>query len=156
MKHLDMLAMLCVASITIVSVRADAPKSDKELFQGAWVLQRGETDGIPLVEVLDTKGIGNLQIDFSGDTMKMSGFGTQNHKYRFTLKPDEKPKAIDSMAEETQGKAIKGTLVPGIYKIDGDTLTLCLANNPAAERPKEFKAPKGSRLSLLVLTRTKP
>ena len=156
MRNRCVLAVFCVAWLAIASVRADDTKSDKELLQGTWVLQRGETNGVSLVEVLEKKGIGNLQVDFTGDSMKMSGFGKQDHKYKFALKPDENPKAIESMAEETQGKAPKGTLVPGIYQIDGDTLELCLANDPADERPKKFEAPARSRLSLLVLTRVKP
>lgn len=156
MRKRTFLAVLFVACVTIASTDADETKSDLERLQGKWNLKRGETNGVSLAEVLKKKGIGKLQIDFSDDLMTMSGFGTQDHKYRFTLEPDEKPNAIDSIAEETQGKAAKGTRVPGIYKIDGDTLTLCLANELTVERPRKFAAPNGSRLSLLVLTRVKP
>lgn len=155
MKSLNLLAMLCVTSLMIATVRADEPKSDAEQLQGKWILHRGETNGVPLAEILEKQGKKDLQIDFSGDLMTMSGVGFQDHTCRFTLQPDQDPRAIDSVTEETQGKAAKGTRVPGIYSIDGDTLKLCLPNNADAERPKKFEAPIGSGLSVLVLTRVK-
>ena len=40
----------------------------------------------------------------------------------------------------------------GIYKIDGDTLTLCMAAEKS-ERPREFASPAGSSATLIVATR---
>ena len=40
----------------------------------------------------------------------------------------------------------------GIYKIDKDTLTLCMAD-PDLPRPREFKAEKGSKHTLMVFKR---
>jgi hypothetical protein len=54
---------------------------------------------------------------------------------------------------ETQGKAPKGTVLIGIYKIEDEELKLCLPADSTVERPKEFEAPSGSRLSMLVLRR---
>lgn len=144
----------------IVLQRPAAPDrkitTDKDRLQGTWVLKQGESNGTSLAELLDKKGIENFQIKISEDSMTMSGFGKQDHQYLFTLKPDESPRAIDTVIKESQGLAAKGTTLPGIYKIDDNTLTLCLTNDASTDRPQEFKAPKGSRLSWLVLVRKKP
>lgn len=156
MKTFHLLALLFVATLMIANVPADEPQSDEDRLQGTWALQRGEAGGVSLAEVLKEKGIQDLQIDFAGDAMTMRGLATRDFKYRFKLLPDENPKGIDSILAEAHGTTPKGTRVPGIYKIEGDTLTLCVANNPTDERPKKFESPAGATLSLLVLTRVKP
>ena len=40
----------------------------------------------------------------------------------------------------------------GIYRLDGDNLTLCMAEKES-ERPREFASPSGSSATLIELTR---
>jgi uncharacterized protein (TIGR03067 family) len=42
----------------------------------------------------------------------------------------------------------------GIYKIEGDRMTLCVAF-PERERPAKFESPEGSKVILIVLKRVK-
>jgi uncharacterized protein (TIGR03067 family) len=65
------------------------------------------------------------------------------------LDPGQDPKAIDVIAD---GGPSRGKRVLGIYKIDSNQLTLCMAD-PDQPRPREFKAEKGSGHTLMVLTR---
>jgi uncharacterized protein (TIGR03067 family) len=73
-------------------------------------------------------------------------------EFQLKLDPAKQPKEIDLKA---LGGMYQGKTVPGIYEVKGDTLKLCLPNKDDILRPKEFNAPKDSRLVLLVLKRSK-
>ena len=49
----------------------------------------------------------------------------------------------------------KGKTIKGIYKIDGDDLTICRGLSPEKDRPDEFAAPTDSELLLVVWKRSK-
>jgi uncharacterized protein (TIGR03067 family) len=70
----------------------------------------------------------------------------------FKIDATQSPKAIDFTF--TSGFS-KGKTVKGIYKIDGDDLTICRGLNPEKDRPTEFAAPTGSELELAVWKRSK-
>jgi uncharacterized protein (TIGR03067 family) len=65
------------------------------------------------------------------------------------LDPSETPRAIDVIPD---GGPQRGKAVLGIYRLEGDELTLCMAA-PDAPRPKRFDAPKGSGQTLMTFRR---
>lgn len=132
-----------------VAIAEDASK-DTTMLQGTWVLSHGISNGKSLEQQLLKNGVGDLQINFSNGVMTMSGGGSPDHTYRFTLDPATDPKSTQLVTIDTRGKAPKGSKLRCIYKIDGNELTLCLPADSSAEPPKEFNAPEGSRLTLLT------
>ena len=60
---------------------------------------------------------------------------------------DKKPKAIDVDMDGNVGE--------GIYQLDGDNLKL-IHGEAGDPRPTEFVSKEGSRLTLMVLKRSKP
>ncbi|MCS7468742.1 TIGR03067 domain-containing protein [Stieleria sp. ICT_E10.1] len=135
-----------------VAIAEDAPKHTQAL-QGTWVLSHGVFSGKSLKQQLLKEGVGNLEVNFSDDVMTMSGGGSPDHTYQFTLDPATDPKSMQLVTIETRGKAPKGSKLRCIYKIDGKELTLCMPADSSVDPPKDFSAPEGSRLTFLVLAR---
>ena len=69
-----------------------------------------------------------------------------------TLAPEKKPAVMDLAIS---GGNCKGKDQPGIYKLDGDDLTLCLAWPGTANRPTEFAYTQENRWILITLKRKK-
>jgi uncharacterized protein (TIGR03067 family) len=67
------------------------------------------------------------------------------------LDPSRTPAAIDVIPD---GGPAHGKRVLGIYKLEKDRLTICMADADQP-RPREFKAEKGSKQTLMVFTRAR-
>ncbi|MCX7427825.1 MAG: protein kinase [Planctomycetia bacterium] len=80
---------------------------------------------------------------FTGDTFTLRGSGVWMTSGKYQINPGSEPKRIDI------GKADRTNLL-GIYKLEGDRLTLCLAEK---DRPTDFWPEFGSQRVLLVLRR---
>jgi uncharacterized protein (TIGR03067 family) len=66
------------------------------------------------------------------------------------IDPAKEPKEIDL----TRGEGDKKQTILGIYKLEGETLTICTSSS--GDRPDEFSSRPGGRCLLRVLTRDKP
>jgi uncharacterized protein (TIGR03067 family) len=68
------------------------------------------------------------------------------------LHPGQRPKAIDLTLAAGPDK---GKTFLGIYKLEGDTYTICRPVDPGKERPTAFATRPGSGLMLVVWKRPK-
>jgi uncharacterized protein (TIGR03067 family) len=136
-------ALLLTASLLLVA--ADKPPSDKDEFQGTWVLdQRSRKEGKPLPAELRKA----LQIRFTGDKIIFKN-GDDTHEGTVAIQPDRKPKAITITHRDGKTRASKG-----LYFFSRGLLVLYFAA-PGQDRPKEV--PKdGGKGEFLVLERVKP
>jgi RNA polymerase sigma-70 factor (ECF subfamily) len=124
---------------TIAFAAEDPPKSDRDRLQGTWVPtsfkneEKGEADD---------ENLKHYKLIFSGDKLTMVGpYSGGDRKGTITLDPKATPKTID-VALEAGGEA---GVLRGLYKLDGDTLTLCYPNINQ-DRPVEFAAENGAYL----------
>jgi uncharacterized protein (TIGR03067 family) len=134
------------ASGTVANDKAELEKEARK-FQGTWTFESSVMGG----EELPADHLKLVVVTFEGDkhTVKRGDeviqVGTQK------LDPSMTPKTIDvTMLEGPH----KGTVMPGIYEINADTLKVCF-DPEGKTRPTEFKSPPGSKNFVNVHKRVK-
>jgi uncharacterized protein (TIGR03067 family) len=126
---------------------ATAAADDRALSAGIWTVAAVEWDGKPV----DPELIKLLQVHFRADGSWAVLFRNRPvAEGRSTHRQDTSPKTFEM---ETLGsERIEPSRYTGIYRLDGDKSTLCIA--PAARpRPDDFTAPKRSGRMLVTLER---
>jgi uncharacterized protein (TIGR03067 family) len=146
------LRLLVIVALGL-ALGADAPREDeaaKDLkqFQGTWTLVAVEVNG-KKIDAEAMKKAGHeitLIVKDEKVTLKLRRGDMAG---TLKLNPSKKPKAYDSRATDPEGQTHEAV---GIYKIEGDTLTVCYvaAGN---DRPSEFKADAGSGAVVQVFKR---
>jgi RNA polymerase sigma factor (sigma-70 family) len=118
-----------------------AGQEDEDKIQGTWVLVSAQKGGQDMVEE-ELKG---RKLTFTGGKMTVKKGDREEKTATYKLDPTKMPKEIDTADGDKR--------LRGIYKLDGDTLTLCV--DEGDERPAEFASPPGTPAELLVLKREK-
>jgi uncharacterized protein (TIGR03067 family) len=138
--------LTCSFAILAALVAAHAPAPDRptdpaKAIQGDWIVQSLTIDNKP-------------GTDLAGHKVKItaSKFESQppEPEYNYKLGTAGKSATIDFTSD---GGALLGKTLHGIFKIEGDTLTICTALEPEQERPATIDNKEGKRL--LVLKREK-
>jgi len=151
--RITLVALFCAVGLaafggsgTLADDKADLEKEVRK-FQGTWTFESSETGG----KELPTGELKGFILTFEGDkhTLKKGDevvqVGTQK------LDPSKSPKSIDVTMTEGPNK---GTVMLGIYEIDGDTLKVCF-DLQGKKRPTEFKSAPGSENFVNVHKRIK-
>ena len=135
-----------------LSLGAPAPKEGEKKdtsIVGEWVgvkaVAGGKERPVPA---------GGVTFTFTADGKFLVREGKREKADEGTYKVDPRkdPAEIDIMAPEDK----KQGTIPGIYKVEGDTLTLCIARGgPESERPTKFESPDGARVMLMTMKRAK-
>lgn len=145
------MAASCALLLPMLICAVDGNDVQKELkaLEGKWKAVSMEAGGVPLPketlpEFIFTVGAG-------GKSTAQSSHGTD--QATITVDPKSKPCTIDNLHESG---ATKGKTQYGIYKLEGDTWTVCmtLPGVAASERPKGF-ATKDTRNVVFVFERQK-
>jgi uncharacterized protein (TIGR03067 family) len=122
-----------------------APSGPATEFEGEWQMLSGVMNGAAMdastVQWVKRVTRGNQTTVIAGPQTMM--------KVEFTFDPSASPPTIDY--RNLRGSA-KGNRQAGIYRFDGDILTVCTAA-PGAARPGEFTSPAGEGRSLTVWKR---
>lgn len=128
--------------------KGEAVRSQLERHQGTWAVVAFEHDGQETPE----ETLGEIERVVMGNRAVWRRNGETFSETTIEIDPAKEPKAIDVIPD---GGPFKGRRTPGIYKLDGDRLTICMGQ-PDGERPEAFAAGKGSRRTLMVLERSRP
>lgn len=117
------------------------PKTDAELFEGTW-----------LIVALEAGGKAEPEANYRGNTLTFTPTKATLREgkhapieFAWSLDPGKGPRAIDLTA--------KAVTIRGIYRFDGDDLTLCLSVGP--NRPTEFATRAGGDTEVFTLKRSR-
>jgi uncharacterized protein (TIGR03067 family) len=116
-------------------------------LQGTWCVTALEVDG----QGVPAAALEGARIVLEGGRFTSLGMGAE-YTGTVTLDSAAQPPHID-MHFDAGPEA--GNTNPGIFRLEGDQLTLCLATRGTV-RPKKFAAPPGSGFALETLSRTSP
>jgi uncharacterized protein (TIGR03067 family) len=129
----------------------EAAKEEVKKLQGTWQVKKWIDSSEEPAEADEIK---DFTFEFKGDTVTLRKRKGDGKEMKYTLDPSKKPKWFDL----PQGGA-DGDVAEGIYKLDGDELTICvisgMRNDTPSPRPTEFKASKPNKYTLFVLKRVK-
>ncbi len=134
--------------VTAQKPREEPVTDDRDRLQGSWTVVSFERDGSPL----PADEVKQLHVIIAADRLTIK----HDRKAReavFNLDATRRPREINIIHPDSPQKDYPW---PGIYELEGDTLKLCYPFQADRPRPKEFKAPAGSGLLLLVLKRERP
>jgi uncharacterized protein (TIGR03067 family) len=118
--------------------------TDLDKLQGTWNVTSLETDG----QKMPATAFKEARIVIEGNKFASLGMGA-TYEGAVQLDPASKPKAFDLLF--TAGHA-KGHRNLGIYKLGGDTWTICLATR-GNKRPGKFATAPGTGFALETLER---
>jgi RNA polymerase sigma factor (sigma-70 family) len=139
---------------------ADAIAKELKALEGKWRIVKVEADG----KELPADAIASARWTIKGDRIEVTDeFTDEATVLKLAISLDANPKHFDTTmiivgkqkAIENEGAGLKDKLVPGLYKRDGDTLSVCMRSADKLDdgRPKELKAGEG--VNFVVLERVK-
>jgi uncharacterized protein (TIGR03067 family) len=137
--------MKTLAALTLVlssSLLASAGDAGKKALAGTWQIVRYERG-----DKAKKEGLDKVRVTFAEGEIVFSVEGEKKEAAKYTLDATKKPHEID-IAPPREQKVVKG-----IYKLEGDTLTI-VTSKEGDERPASFEA-KGGNTTLMVLKREK-
>ena len=142
-----MYASVLVGLAVLVAAPApkEVPKKDPGII-GEWVVQKMVVGGMDLPAPPGGQGTFNFTAD--GKLIVKEGAKEKPDEATYTVDTKKSPAEIDLIPPPKE----KVGNMPGIFKIDGDTLTICFTF--MGERPKSFESAGGTTM-LMTLKRAK-
>ena len=150
LKFFAVVGLVTAGGVGLLSAAAQKEGADKqelEKFQGKWVPVSASIDG----KALEEEEMKDRSMVFKGEKRILMYKDKERGTASLKIDPGKSPAQIDTTNEDGPGK---GATLKGIYKFDGDKLTLCFVLN-SKDRPTEFASKPGSGTVLSVHKRAK-
>ena len=123
-------------------------EDEKGKHQGTWAVTSSVRDG----KEAPAEVVGSIRRVVEGDHVTWTRDGKSFAGTKVEYDPTRLPHTLDLIPD---GGPHRDKHILGIYKLEGDTLTICVAD-PDEPRPKTFEAPAGSKRTLQTFQRVKP
>ena len=143
MRRLTTVGVVALAGLALGAPGSKGPPKKDPPIVGVWACESYVLGGDP---VTDT----DVAFEFTagGRLLSRKADGTalsDSSPSPYTTDPAADPARIDWTPS--------GPGVVGIYKVEGDTLTLCFCSTGDGKRPTAFTSPAGSRVLLMTFRR---
>jgi uncharacterized protein (TIGR03067 family) len=139
------LALLAALLVSADDPKAEALRREVARHQGAWAVTSFVREGKASPKEL----VDSIVRVVEGDHVVWKRDGKSFAGTTVALDPSKDPATIDVTPD---GGPSRGERVLGIYQLDGDALTICMAD-PGRDRPRAFEAPEGSKQTLMTFRR---
>jgi uncharacterized protein (TIGR03067 family) len=141
MRTIAVLAALLTLLTGKLAVFHAEDEADRDKIHGSWTVSAGEKAG----QRAPAEGLKDVRMTFSGGKFTWKT-GEKVTEGTFSLDAAKTPREISMSAE--------GKKLAGIYRLEGDELTICVGIGD--DRPTDFVSKAGAKTLLLVLKREKP
>jgi uncharacterized protein (TIGR03067 family) len=125
--------------------RVDTANAETKNLQEVWSLKSNEMNGRILPRIPSE----NWTLTHDRDTIVVKRDGRLHYSGNCKVDPMKSPKEIDYVISEGRGQ---GTVMMGIYELNGDTLRVCVEKT----RPEKFESLVGAGHQLLYYIRVRP
>jgi uncharacterized protein (TIGR03067 family) len=151
MANRNVFAALFVAMLVLPSLRGDESALRPSDISGKWIATKIVIDGreIPPSKLSDP--FWELDDPTWRYSFVVSG-KRASARFKVTLTTNDTDIFVDA---KLQNGAFAGGVCKGICRIEGDSMLLCLADNPSIDRPERFECVQNSGLLLFELRRSK-
>jgi uncharacterized protein (TIGR03067 family) len=146
MRTRQTIGLLVLSLCLLGADTEDANKKDQKAMQGDWAGDRFVRDGMAFPDD-DAQGFFRTNKD---DTYTVFRFRKKISSGKFKLDASKSPKQINMIPDG----APEGVSIKGIYKIEGNKLTICYAL-PKQDRPTAFESKEKTGHTLTVWIREK-
>jgi uncharacterized protein (TIGR03067 family) len=142
-------SVLTILTLAAIAAEEPAKKDEAQAFQGTWAVVSMSMGGKPIPEA----AIKNLRCKFEEKAYNNTVAGEVVEEGTYAIDPAKSPKTVEFVIKKGHDQ---GKTQLGIYKIDGEKVTLVLAQPGATTRPDSFKIEAGGPVLEVILERVKP